>query len=308
MAKSSYNMNNCPGILKLLTKRHFSHNIDNNDQYFEKEYGVLKNAQVQLFTSIVKANNNQHKSIINEQQEYMQKQSALNGKLVQHIQQLNECSTKIMESILEQKEEFDRRGRIEKRSRLYTKQVINHMAFTIEQYDIQLTKQNRLIENMNENIIKQEGITNQFDSKINKQRTILRNIARKQSYFFEEIMSRLNDVHKREKVSINSQERILEMGNQLTDIMEAQNRQRSLEYNEMKKLLQKLLEEKHNISSLLASLPPNYPMKKILLNGEKMHVDYFLFLNESSGIAYFSLDNEIVSVSIDKVEAIYWGR
>lgn len=269
----------------------------------------MKKGDVQLFTSKLNKNNHQHTSVYNEQLEQLQTQEFLNTSLTKQVNALHQSSLGMINSIKNQEAEFERRGKIEKQHRLYLKQVINHMAYTIEQFELQLRQQNKLIKKLTENVNEQNEQDNirKLEHKVDKQRGVLRNLSRKQSYFFDEIIRKMDKETKVNKEAIMHQKELSQQYTRLEDNMKQQFSKQTIHIDELKTYLLQLLQAHKNIQKVLALLPPNYPIKQVIVNGEKIRVTHFLFFNEATGIAYFALENETISIIVHKIEAIYWA-
>lgn len=77
---------------------------------------------------------------------------------------------------------------------------------------------------------------------------------------------------------------------------------------ELKGKLEKHSSKKSPFHELFKTLPPNYPVQEVLLNGVLVPVTRFLNINEQGDIAHFSEEDTIKSLSMDKIDGVYWGR
>lgn len=100
--------------------------------------------------------------------------------------------------------------------------------------------------------------------------------------------------------------KIGEMQEKVINKLEEQEVQRKREAEEVEKSIGKILLAKKSIGTLLATLPPTYPIQQIVVDGGTIDVDHLLNVDETKGVAYFSSSTGIVTVSIDKLDAIHW--
>lgn len=100
--------------------------------------------------------------------------------------------------------------------------------------------------------------------------------------------------------------KIGELQEKVIDKLEEQDVQRKREAEEVEKSIGKILLAKKSIGSLLASLPPTYPIQRIVVDGGTIDVDHLLNVDETKGVAYFSSETGIVTAAIDKLDAIHW--
>lgn len=101
-------------------------------------------------------------------------------------------------------------------------------------------------------------------------------------------------------------EKIGEMHEKVIDKLEEQDRRRKQEAEEVEKSIEKILLAKKSIVKLLSTLPPTYPIQRIVVDGGTIDVDYLLNVDEKKGVAYFSSSTGIVTAAIDKLDAIHW--
>jgi len=97
-----------------------------------------------------------------------------------------------------------------------------------------------------------------------------------------------------------------EMQEKVIDKLEEHDLQRKREAEEVEKSIGKILHAKKSIGMLLSTLPPNYPIKRIVADGMTIDVDHLLNVDQKKGVAYFSAPSGIVTVAIDKLDAIHW--
>ncbi|MGG0669651.1 hypothetical protein [Sporosarcina koreensis] len=100
--------------------------------------------------------------------------------------------------------------------------------------------------------------------------------------------------------------KIGEMQEKVIDKLEEHDLQRKQEAEEVERSIGKILLAKKSIGMLLSSLPPTYPIQRIVVDGGTIDVDHLLNVDEKKGIAYFSSPTGIVTAAIDKLDAIHW--
>lgn len=137
-----------------------------------------------------------------------------------------------------------------------------------------------LLENVKQQLIQQEKI-NHLQADFDKQKEVMNNLSSKQ-----ESLQKMNEV-------------ILE-NMKLLEKLQAE------KLGEVKSLLEKTPQVRGNISRLLSSLPPNYPIKQITTEGTAIPLEKLLLVKEKEGIAIFSNGTEIISIAIENIETIHW--
>jgi uncharacterized protein YPO0396 len=100
--------------------------------------------------------------------------------------------------------------------------------------------------------------------------------------------------------------KIGELQEKVIDKLEAHDLQRKREIAEVEKSIGKILNAKKSIGMLLSTLPPKYPIQRIVADGMTIDVDHLLNVDDKKGVAYFSSSTGIVTVAIDKLDAIHW--
>ncbi|WP_432357241.1 hypothetical protein [Sporosarcina sp. UB5] len=100
--------------------------------------------------------------------------------------------------------------------------------------------------------------------------------------------------------------KIGEMQEQVIEKLDAHDLQRKREAEEVEKSIGKILLAKKSIGTLLATLPPKYPLQRIIIDGGTIDVDHLLNVDDKKGVAYFSSPTGIVTAAIDKLDAIHW--
>lgn len=100
--------------------------------------------------------------------------------------------------------------------------------------------------------------------------------------------------------------KIGEMQEKVIGKLEDHDLQRKRETEDVEKTIEKILHAKKGIGTLLASLPPKYPIQRIGVDGGTIDVDHLLNVDEKKGIVFFSSPTGIVTAAIDKLDAIHW--
>ncbi|MDW0116052.1 hypothetical protein QTL97_03830 [Sporosarcina thermotolerans] len=88
--------------------------------------------------------------------------------------------------------------------------------------------------------------------------------------------------------------------------LEAQEIQQLQEAESVEKSIEKILHAKKSIGRLLSKLPPTYPIQQIVVEGSVIPVINLLNVDEKKGFAFFTADTGVVTVAIDKLDAIQW--
>lgn len=75
---------------------------------------------------------------------------------------------------------------------------------------------------------------------------------------------------------------------------------------EVKASIEKILYAKGNIGRHLSKLPPDYPIKQVILSGVAIPVEKIVLVNQNTGIAFFASGTQTLSIDIEKIEGIHW--
>ncbi|WP_339251512.1 hypothetical protein NSQ43_15090 [Sporosarcina sp. FSL W8-0480] len=78
------------------------------------------------------------------------------------------------------------------------------------------------------------------------------------------------------------------------------------EVDSVEKSVEKILHAKKSIGRLLSKLPPQYPVKEIVVDGKVMPVVNLLNVDEKKEVAFFTAETGVVSVAIAELDAIQW--
>jgi DNA repair ATPase RecN len=100
--------------------------------------------------------------------------------------------------------------------------------------------------------------------------------------------------------------KIGELQEEVIDKLEEHDMQRRQEAEEVEKTIERILLAKKSIGKLLSALPPIIPIQRIVVDGIAIDVNHLLNVDEKKGIAYFSSPTGVVTVDIDKLDAIHW--
>lgn len=210
-------------------------------------------------------------------------------KIMDQLTKQAEVSSKLQNSIIHQRASL-------KNLASHQNNYFEHIMKWLEEQDI---RQKTLFE-------KQYGATQGVLEKINMQNVRLQHKFGKLDGFYETATNQFEE-NKSLNITILEKQDASELGQQQLMLnMEAQGIRQEQVLNDVKDLLRKLKEAKGSINKLLSSLPTNYPIKQLVVSGEKIPVRSFVMSNENTGVAIFSNDTESIYVAIDKIEAIYW--
>lgn len=253
----------------------------------------MNESKAQLFPSALAKNNDRNHFVTNQQQAFIEEQQTINKQLKKSLEQLDKSCQTILEALQKQETTFSTQLRSQRHHYLQLKNMLNETSGNFETY---VNKQVRSINLLNKRLGKQavmgkmivnrsDEVSSRLQQSVNKQELLLKNIDKKQDIYAEKLLEHLE-------------------GNKdvLTNSMEKQ--EQTME--EIKKLFDKITYAKGSLSQLLSSLPPNYPVKQIIVEGVAISVGTLLFVNTTTGLAFFSTENDTFSIAIDKIEAILW--
>ncbi|GEN82470.1 hypothetical protein SLU01_07820 [Sporosarcina luteola] len=97
-----------------------------------------------------------------------------------------------------------------------------------------------------------------------------------------------------------------EMQERVIGKLDAQNISRKHDVETVETSIERILEAKKSIGKLLSTLPSTYPIQQIIVEGAMIPVINLLNVDEKKGIAYFTSASGVVTVAIDKLDAIHW--
>lgn len=156
-------------------------------------------------------------------------------------------------------------------------------------FNNQMSEKQELAEEMDELIFEeiklqttqQDDIYNYLQDSLNRQQGFLLQLSDNQN-------------RQLEKVKVN-----------LENIKEV-DAQQSEALSEVKESIEKLINIRGNLGTLLSKLPPDYPLKQIVVGGVPIAVEKLILINQKTGIAFFSNGMQTISFDIEKIEAIHW--
>ena len=82
--------------------------------------------------------------------------------------------------------------------------------------------------------------------------------------------------------------------------------QQSEALSEVRESIETLINIRGNLGTLLSKLPPDYPLKQIVVGGVSIAVEKLVLVNQKTGIAFFSNGMQTISFDVEKIEAIHW--
>lgn len=253
----------------------------------------MNESKAQLFPSALAKNNNRNHFVTNQHQAFIEEQQAINKQLKNCIEQLDKSYQTILEALQKQETTFSTQLRSQRHHYLQLKNMLHETSGNFETY---VNKQVRSINLLNKRLGKQavigkmivnrtDEVSNRLQQSVNKQELLLKNIDKKQDIYAKKLLEQLETNEDALTNSIKKQDQTME---------------------EIKSLFDKISSAKGSLSQLLSSLPPNYPVKQIIVEGVAISVEALLFVNTTTGLAFFTTDNDTFSVAIDKIEAILW--
>ena len=253
----------------------------------------MNESKAQLFPSALAKNNDRNHFVTNQQQAFIEEQRTINKQLQKSLDQLDKSCQTILEALQKQETTFSTQLRTQRHHYVQLKNILHETSGNFETY---VNKQVRSINLLNKRLGKQavigkmivnrsDEVFSRLQQSLNKQELLLKNIDKKQDIYAEKLLEQMVRNESALTNSIIKQDKTLE---------------------EIKSLFEKISSAKGNLSQLLSSLPPNYPVKQIIVEGVAISVEALLFVNTTTGLAFFTTDNDTFSVPIDKIEAILW--
>lgn len=97
-----------------------------------------------------------------------------------------------------------------------------------------------------------------------------------------------------------------EMQEKVIGKLDAQDIERKKNTETVEKSVERILQAKKSIGKLLSTLPSAYPIQQIIVEGTTIPVKNLLNVDEKKGIAYFTSATGVLTVAIDKIDAIHW--
>lgn len=163
-----------------------------------------------------------------------------------------------------------------------------------------------ILEEINLQITQQDDIYNYLQDSLNRQQGFLLQLSDNQNRQLEKITNSLESHHTLNKKSIDKQDSLIQLNEQMLDNINKQCNQQEESLKEIKELIEKTLYSKGNIGRFLSKLPPNYPITEVIVSGLAIAVEKIILVNQKTGIAFFSNGTQTISVDIEKIEAIHW--
>lgn len=199
-----------------------------------------------------------------------------------------------------------------------------HLEEMVKQINEQFNKQKEILNNLSETQNNQYQLfssqfkeQNHFNNQVNEKLELSEEMD---ELIFEEIKHQItqqDDIYNYLQDSLNRQQGFLL---QLSDNQDRQlekvkvslknikevDAQQSEVLSDVKDSIERLLYIKGNLGILLSKLPPDYPLKQIVVGGVSVAVEKLISINKKTGIAFFSNGIETISFDLEKIEAIHW--
>ena len=217
-------------------------------------------------------------------------------------------------------------------------QLMSKNAFFSNSFQAQIDHQEDMFELINEQFNRQQEILVELSERQNKQFDLVVYQLKEQNNFnsqlskkqelseemdeliFEEIklqITQQDDIYNYLQDSLNRQQGFLlqlsdNLNRQLDKVktslenIKGVDAQQVEALSEIKESIEKVLYVKSNLGLLLSKLPPNYPLKQIVVGGVPIAVEKLVLVNLKTGIASFSNDMQTISFDVEKIEAIQW--
>jgi chromosome segregation ATPase len=145
------------------------------------------------------------------------------------------------------------------------------------QLSAQLNEQNEMIQKLIDQLHSHETIHAQLSAQLNEQNEIIQGLLNQ--------INSYKTIHAQLSVQLNEQSKVNEY---------------------LKEQLHQLLNKKGPFVDLLKTLPVNYPVNTIFVNGIPVHVSKFLGINAQDNIVHFSDDKNLKMFDSNKIDGIKW--
>ncbi len=126
---------------------------------------------------------------------------------------------------------------------------------------------------------------------------------------YQQLIEQLeNEIQELLTTSSNSKPKEIQSESELLEVLiKGYQEQREIIDNLQKKV-DKLVTKSNPFVDVFKSLPANYPVNEVLLNGNFVTVSRFLNINLEGEIVHFSDEEGIITLNVNKVDGINWGR
>lgn len=224
-------------------------------------------------------------SNISEEQNHIHENKEFFNKLQSQLDHQNE-SFKLLNKQFDRQKELINELSDNQNSQfeLVFKQLIEQFHFhkqSLEKQQLSEEMDEFVLEEINLQIIQQDDIYNYLQDSLNRQQGFLLQLSDNQNRQFEKVKKSL--------------ENIIEIDAQQVEALSG-----------VKESIEKLLGVKGNLGILLSKLPPDYPIKQIVVGGVSVTVEKLIIVNQKTGIATFAKGTQTISFDIEKIEAIHW--
>lgn len=265
----------CQTILETIHKQDANFNVQKNTQMYNQQYLKSMLRKITLVTQ--------------DNQEMLDNQECSIQTIMDQLVKQEELSWKL------QKNFMNHRASLRKLA-INQNNYFDHIMEELEDQDIR----------QKTNFKKQLSAAQQVLEGINMQQVRLQNHFSKQDSFYATVTDQLEENKRIDTTLLEKQDIIELQQQQLKKDMEMLGTQQDETSGCIKNVLEKLIQAKESINKLLLSLPPNYPIKQLIVSGETISIKSFVLFKEKMGVAIFSNGTESIYVAVDKIDAIYW--
>lgn len=269
----------------------------------------MKKSEVQIFTTALAMNKDQRRFVADKYKDSLEEQKLVNLHVINCITQLEKSCQTILEDMRKQEKALNLQKKMQRQNYLHLRDIFLEMARTSSNYKTYIKKQERSLHAINEHINKQDGFNKLLTRRSHKQYELLNRLEQSvhnHDNYFESVLNQLEKNAMYNQAALEKQDTLEKMNEIILKNMKQQELQLEEAFEEVKSLLEKVLEVKGNMRTLISSLPPNYPIKQVIVEGVAISLENFLFVNNKLDIAYFSDGLETISVAIGNIEAIRW--
>ncbi|QHS21885.1 hypothetical protein GWK91_02540 [Virgibacillus sp. MSP4-1] len=221
---------------------------------------------------------------------------ALNHSIKDHIKLQNEVGQHT------ELEERTKEGLSKKISQLIRKQQLNEHHF-LDRFERNEKMNDQLQEELQEQKSSQQVMRREQRNKHQEMDHSLQYLKQHDNRIWGE-MERVNQ----QLQNVNSEVQSVhsEVQDVNAKVLDYQNQtdQRLQSYDERLQEMEDLYKDEHPYVQLLKSLPPNYPVRRLYVNGTIIPVTHFIRNDPSKGMAYFKNDNQIKTIDSEKIDGI----
>ncbi|TQR16542.1 hypothetical protein [Psychrobacillus soli] len=218
----------------------------------------MKESKVQIFSTALAMNKDQRLFVTDQYKDSLEEQKAANLHVMNCITQLeNTCQT-ILGDIRKQEQAFNLQKKIQRQNYLHLRDIFLEMARTSNSYKSYIKKQEHSLLTMNEHINKQDNFNKLLTKRSHKQYELLNRLQQsvnKHDNYLETIWNQLQKNQLDNQTSLEKQETLQKLNEIILKNMKQQELQLDEAFEEVKNLLESVLQVKGSINTLLSTLP-----------------------------------------------------